>query len=1469
MAHRNAHARLAFDGLWEPEAVVGDEAGAAELHRVLTGGGMRMHNAPITAPKRLVAHAEGMAAALDWLQGPFVQQSNAYWAEKGRPARMKLRIAYYVTSERPDGEAPVTLYRLWGPLETVSKDQLQAALERAPADFTRLYEEQQVARDSGSALSELVGVALFLTPSQNPARMDEKSTSASVVDTDTESDSSDSYSDTEDGSESDGDSDSEESDDSRSEEDEEEDEDEDEAKKKSADPKAAAGGTGTLRAATAASVPSTSHGATDRAEELLRCGGVFRVVNSDPWCVARAAVTSLLYFAHTDLVNGTPPSRAERSGQVRVSKTLVDAVLPAVLEGTHPWLSFVGLTEAGADPEDLSKFEAQSHPRLAFQGFQIDGCFGLVHRSPRLLDPEQRKLVTHVISFGFRDGHCDVVRSVARCLNAGSGRNGRRREACPLCLKTVSQGSGALATHFAKGCRAADGPRVPRLGQNLKFFGPRERPIQIPAPLLAAIGDTHTISEAGVLQLTTLSAAFLQRTPEGPCSWQPDPAQPTTRCAHDGSGERAMVDAFVTAMVEAVPHLVALQAQSVDMDPEARDRCIAALTLESPCVLCGDELKGPPRHSGILLAQLQAKRAGAGGDLGSEDEGEESEESEDDNEVAALSAALSSLSVTPVSAACPTCTAACSCVPIDELLKARAKVKGTKPVKLASAQSTWRNGETQKRLAERTAQAQQEAGRDITTLEELKRSVHVHHDHNTGGVIGACHPGACNMHATVTANDLLVVASPLVLHALKRSVARHPYFVCGRCTCEECSADGEGTKHRAPSFSFRDGADGHVAHVSLEIPNGFVWDAWHKRWYASEEDAEGAGARLSSAHAAAFAKGQGGAAWTPRKIALYYKLRFVVQEAFCAFEQGAEGSAAAAAVSRVRRLLDYSDAMFKLTGIEPVLCASNAAFSLKAALKLDALKGPARCPSAFVELDMLQFIKRSIHGGLIIPGQRKICRANNPCIEGFEASKPTTWIIGLDINKAYAAVMRDAWLPYDCGDAFWLPKILARPLSEQCKWIEEFAEDKGFSAFIECDVLYPVEFHSKASVWPFLQEKRPVFDSELGDIQRGIFSLAAQSQPKTICDLYPKKRIVLHIAKLQLLLREFGPGALTAVHMILVIPSKRWLRPFVQAFEPALFAAVAAGDKSAVAAIKACFVSAAGALNHNVEAYTKQRAYLSAKFNACRVKKDGSRGMSLNAIYADKATFRGAEVLGSFTLVETAQQRPLLAELTAAYAAILSECSVLLSRRVYDIMRLFPDAVQSLYSDTDSAYLLVQSEFDPMVRICCECPWFDAGKQCSGFWERYCTANGPDEASCRQLRAAEERGSIGRLSDCGEGHVFESFVTSAPKSYALTGGKPVLRGAARNIAGASAADLERGLLGQAPAVLGRTTMRTTDGRLTLRVGTVSVGRFAARNCLVGTDGEACPLGDRSERGRALVLAATCGCNSAEPCCARC
>ena len=126
--------------------------------------------------------------------------------------------------------------------------------------------------------------------------------------------------------------------------------------------------------------------------------------------------THHLYFAHTDLVNGSHSLRPEANGQVHVQKTLIDAMLPRILNGTDRWLSFKGLTEAGpgAVPEDLGHIEVHSHPRFAFQGFQIDSCVVPVHRSQRLQDR------------GAKEGHtCDELWIQRRALR-------RRAKSCPM-----------------------------------------------------------------------------------------------------------------------------------------------------------------------------------------------------------------------------------------------------------------------------------------------------------------------------------------------------------------------------------------------------------------------------------------------------------------------------------------------------------------------------------------------------------------------------------------------------------------------------------------------------------------------------------------------------------------------------------------------------------------------------------------------------------------------------------------------------------------------------------------------------------------------------------------------------------------------------------------------------------------------------------------------------------------------------
>jgi len=74
-----------------------------------------------------------------------------------------------------------------------------------------------------------------------------------------------------------------------------------------------------------------------------------------------------------------------------------------------------------------------------------------------------------------------------------------------------------------------------------------------------------------------------------------------------------MVDQFVSQLIQRVPQLAEAQSTLTEMDEGERATCLAELTLEAPCVLCGDPLRGPPRYANLMLSQLLTKRGGAEG----------------------------------------------------------------------------------------------------------------------------------------------------------------------------------------------------------------------------------------------------------------------------------------------------------------------------------------------------------------------------------------------------------------------------------------------------------------------------------------------------------------------------------------------------------------------------------------------------------------------------------------------------------------------------------------------------------------------------------------------------------------------------------------------------------------------------------------------------------------------------------------
>jgi len=122
--------------------------------------------------------------------------------------------------------------------------------------------------------------------------------------------------------------------------------------------------------------------------------------------------------------------------------------------------------------------------------------------------------------------------------------------------------------------------------------------------------------------------------------------------------------------------------------------------------------------------------------------------------------------------------------------------------------------------------------------------------------------------------------------------------------------------------------------------------------------------------------------------------------------------------------------------------------------------------------DMYLMVENNMRGGIATILQR-YARANNPLVEGYDPSKPNSWITYLDANNLHGTALSEPllkgnfrFLSQDEISDFDVMKILTHG-------------DTGY--MVECDVQYPSELHELHSDYHMAPEHLTVSPDMLSD----------------------------------------------------------------------------------------------------------------------------------------------------------------------------------------------------------------------------------------------------------------------------------------------------------------------------------------------------------------------------------------------------
>lgn len=173
------------------------------------------------------------------------------------------------------------------------------------------------------------------------------------------------------------------------------------------------------------------------------------------------------------------------------------------------------------------------------------------------------------------------------------------------------------------------------------------------------------------------------------------------------------------------------------------------------------------------------------------------------------------------------------------------------------------------------------------------------------------------------------------------------------------------------------------------------------------------------------------------------------------------------------------------------------------------------------DINMILFFEKAIRGGLSQVSHR-YSKANNPYLDNYDSTKPTSYILYFDFVNLYGFAMCQ-YLPI--GNFFWLKDNEINNLD-----IMNIEKTGKIGYILEVDLEYPKEIHDLHYFLPLCPEK--------------LIPPGSKCNKKLLATLHNKEKYVLHFINLQQCLRM--GMKLKKVHRIIGFHQKDWIRPYIE-----------------------------------------------------------------------------------------------------------------------------------------------------------------------------------------------------------------------------------------------------------------------------------------------------------------------------------
>jgi hypothetical protein len=418
---------------------------------------------------------------------------------------------------------------------------------------------------------------------------------------------------------------------------------------------------------------------------------------------------------------------------------------------------------------------------------------------------------------------------------------------------------------------------------------------------------------------------------------------------------------------------------------------------------------------------------------------------------------------------------------------------------------------------------------------------------------------------------------------------------------------------------------------------------------------------------------------------------------------------------------NFRNNAFSAYGLDPVHYYTLPGFSWDALFKytgtnLELLKDP----------DMYIAFENGLRGGVCAVSHRH-ARANNPRVEGYDNSKPTTWLRYDDANNLYGWAMSQK-LPtrgFLWGEATnWnAERIIALP------------DDADTGAFLEVDLEYPAELHDSHNDFPLCPERLSPPEEWLSPYARSVLSLTNSKYTpceKLVPNLNNKTKYWIHYRNLKFALQH--GLKLTAIHRIIEFTQESWMKPYIDYNTQKRAVAKSDSEKDLYKLMNnACF----GKTMENLRARRDIQVLKVASKTWRR--------------WVSEPSYQGRKnISDGLVIAERAKSKLLLNKPVYVGASVLDLSKLHMWGFWYDEVRpAYPNA-KLLYTDTDSLVYSIVSKSEPDFH----------GRAGSSF-------DTSDYPASHPQYSVDNKKVLGKFKDEAKGVAIAEFVGLRPKLYAL------------------------------------------------------------------------------------------------------